>query len=643
MPSPNTLNVTLTGTGTAEVLTAVGPFAYHSDPLVINLTIDALGGNDTLFGTSGPHGWHSFAIGPDSGATLTVNNALFGGFGDDVLYSAQSLGNLSVGQQANYVLSDTLTGGAGDDTYFLNTADVTVVENGGGGTDRLVLRVDSAWLLGTTSIDLNDYSNIEDVYAIGSADFDIIGDSAGNVLHGSKGANAIYGGQGDDLINGGAGADSLTGDQGSDTVLGGGGGDIIMGGAGGDNQLNGGAGNDTIFGAELNDMIRGNAGDDEMAGGDGDDTLFGVNGDDSMTGGLGDDTYLVSDSGDVVVEAFAEGVDIVQSADASLDGADYTDVEVLQLLDGGASNLNATAGNQVTLLIGNSDGNELAATTNDTQLFGGTGDDTLFGGSGDDSMWGEEGSDLYVLNIGATSVTEDVAGTGSDTIESAVANLQGSYYTNVEVLQLTGSQNLSIYGGAGAGDATQLYGNSGNNGITGYTLDETMDGGAGADSIWAGDGDDSITGGQGNDELYAEDGDDFVDGSFGDDIVWGGDGLDTLVGGTGADVFLFVAASDFAGTLGTVIEQISDFSTADGDQINLNGLGIAVFDGTTGLSGTGTASVAEDSALVVVGGVNTYRHTLLLDVDGDGASDYMIDLGTDLNQFIGLSSSDFIF
>ncbi len=70
---------------------------------------------------------------------------------------------------------------------------------------------------------------------------------------------------------------------------------------------------------------------------------------------------------------------------------------------------------------------------------------------------------------------------------------------------------------AGSGD-DRLYGDSG---------DDVLDGGAGNDQLSGGAGADALLGGQGNDVLS---------GSDGDDVLFGGDGVDTLRGGDGNDL-----------------------------------------------------------------------------------------------------------
>lgn len=55
-----------------------------------------------------------------------------------------------------------------------------------------------------------------------------------------------------------------------------------------------------------------------------------------------------------------------------------------------------------------------------------------------------------------------------------------------------------------------------------------------------------------------------IDGGGGNDILYGESALDAMTGGLGADIFVFQAASAYSN-----IDTVSDFSTAQGDPLNL--------------------------------------------------------------------------
>lgn len=81
--------------------------------------------------------------------------------------------------------------------------------------------------------------------------------------------------------------------------------------------------------------------------------------------------------------------------------------------------------------------------------------------------------------------------------------------------------------------------------------------------------DDTITGGAKADTLYGFGGDDSIDGGAGRDILVGGEGKDVLRGGDGADRFTYWSDEDSGPRLADR-DTILDFSHADRDKIDLS-------------------------------------------------------------------------
>lgn len=111
------------------------------------------------------------------------------------------------------------------------------------------------------------------------------------------------------------------------------------------------------------------------------------------------------------------------------------------------------------------------------------------------------------------------------------------------VIVYSGSGNDSVF----ASDLTApitIYGEAGNDLITGGTADDILDGGEGVDRISGGTGNDLIRGGTGNDFLYGQGGDNVLVGGDGDDYLEGGLGRDLLIGGFGADLIRGAAGDD---------------------------------------------------------------------------------------------------
>jgi Ca2+-binding RTX toxin-like protein len=121
----------------------------------------------------------------------------------------------------------------------------------------------------------------------------------------------------------------------------------------------------------------------------------------------------------------------------------------------------------------------------------------------------------------------------SDTAQLALYTIDQTITGSTGVDSISGgSLNDAIIGDAGD---DILSGNDGHDSISGGADDDILSGGAGNDYLSGGDGLDSLSGGTGDDTLDGGAGDDLVDGSSGDDVVLGGEGDDQVYGGTGDD------------------------------------------------------------------------------------------------------------
>ena len=268
--------------------------------------------------------------------------------------------------------------------------------------------------------------------------------------------------------------------------------------------FNGTAGDDIANGLGLNDLLNGNDGNDTLLGGTGNDTLNGGNGADSLVGGGGNDSYNVDSTLDVVVELAGGGTDTINTGLTSM--TLITNVENLTFT--GVGNFTGT-GNAV-----------------DNTIIGGAGNDILDGLAGVDRLTGLGGDDTYFIDSLGEAITEATGG-GFDTMFSLVSR---TIATNVEVMTLGGTGNISA---TGNGSANTLNGNSGNN---------TLSGGGGDDILNAGDGLDSLSGGAGVDIMNAGSGNDTLTGGTGNDLMNGGTGNDLFTEASGNDVFIFAAA-----------------------------------------------------------------------------------------------------
>ncbi|MDB5470668.1 MAG: Ca2+-binding protein toxin-related [Caulobacter sp.] len=319
-----------------------------------------------------------------------------------------------------------------------------------------------------------------------------------------------------------------------------------------------------------------------LNGGAFDDQLTGAAGKDILSGGAGDDALDGGDANDTLLGG--------AGADDLLGGTGN------DILDGGGDDDELTGGTGSDKLFGGLGADTLTGGVGLDRFDGGGGDDTadggadndyLDGGAGADDMTGGTGNDVYIVDNAGDAVHEN-GGEGFDIVRAFITI--ATLADNVEGLELQGSGDLN---GTGNGGANNLQGNGGAN---------TLDGGAGVDTI------------NGND---------------GDDVVVGGLGNDLLRGGLGGDIF--TVAHAFGGVLET--DQIYDFSTAEGDTLDLSAVdanGAGAGDGTFVYAAAFT-KVAGQMTLTFAAGVTTVR----FDVNGDAKVDYQVKINGDVTGDYG--------
>lgn len=290
---------------------------------------------------------------------------------------------------------------------------------------------------------------------------------------------------------------------------------------------------------------------DTKLGTAGNDTIDGGTGADTMTGYSGDDTYIVDNAGDVVVEDFSEGTDVVMS---SVSYVLSDNVENLQLT--GTAGTNGTGNDLTNILIGNS------------------GNNRLDGSLGADNMKGYAGNDTYVVDSTGDVVVESLDA-GTDTIETEVTLT--TLAANVENLTLLGEEAIN---GNGNSLDNLLIGNLANNTLDGKTGADTLRGGAGDDTYIVDNAGDVITelsdggmdtikssvtrtlgnyqehliltgtgviDGTGNslsNQLIGNGSNNVLTGLAGDDLLKGLAGADTMAGGAGNDIYYVDSLTD---------------------------------------------------------------------------------------------------
>ena len=309
----------------------------------------------------------------------TINNAGT----SPINITGNNYANTIYGNAGNNILDgqggvDTLIGLGGNDWFFVDNAGDRVLEDAGGGTDRVFAGV--SWSLTAGSeVEALSTSNNPGVTPIN--------------LTGNELRNLIYGNNGSNTLDGKAGADTLAGLGGNDTYFVDNSADVISEAIGG--------GNDRVFtsvsytlsaasevenlsttsdvaatainltGNQFNNVITGNAGSNTLDGKGGVDTLIGLG---------GNDFYYVDAAGDIVVETAGGGNDrVFASVSYALGGA--AAVEIL-----------TTSSNTGTGAI-NLTGNALP-----NVIYGNEGANRLNGKGGADVLVGLGGPDVFVFD-----------------------------------------------------------------------------------------------------------------------------------------------------------------------------------------------------------------------------------------------------
>lgn len=380
-----------------------------------------------------------------------------------------TLANTLTGNALNNILNgstgaDTMIGGLGDDTYYVDNASDMIVEAVGEGNDTVLATVD--FTLG---------AEVENLTLKGAARH-----ATGNAL-----ANKLVGTAFDDVLDGGAGIDKMTGGNGNDTYMVDSASDAVVETATG--------GIDTVvasvnytLGTNVENLIlsgaahfgKGNGLANHLTGTSLADTLDGNSGADVLEGGAGNDTFIVDNIGDSVIELAAGGVDTVRAKVSVTLGAEVENL-VLTL-----SGLTGT---------GNAGDNLLTGSAGTDTLIGGDGNDVLDGAAGADRLIGGTGDDTYIVGSTTDVIIEDALGG----IDTAVLMIDGlTVAANIENIRLAGTAHNATGGGT----------------------DNRIAGGAGADDLDGGGGDDVLSGGDGNDHLRAHIGHDTLIGGAGNDV-----------------------------------------------------------------------------------------------------------------------------
>jgi len=398
----------------------------------------------------------------------------------------------------------------------------------------------------------------------------------------------------------------------------------------------------TLLGTSGVDIIVGKGDNDILRGGDGDDLLAGGTGRDRLVGGLGADTLDGGEGFDWVhYENTSVTIDVAAGTGTSAANGDlYVSIEGYRMAQGS------------------------------DVFFGSDLAEHIDGGAGADAMTGRGGNDYYYVDNLGDMVTE-AADEGIDTVESLVSFRLGA---SIENLKLVGNNAKTGTGNALDNVIAAISG----------SVDNQIDGGAGADTMSGGLGDDQYTvdnagdiviekegeggdmvssrvsfslagqhievlrlssdqsiNGTGNNldnRIFGWTGANILDGRGGDDVLEGGLGADTMIGGLGNDYFYVNEGGD------KIVEKVDEgVDTVEATiSYSLAGQYIEVLKlrGTLHLNGTGNnqANTIEgnngNNVLDGKGGADALRgwggnDTYVVDNAGDKAFE-LDGLGTDI-------------
>ena len=184
----NTLNNSITGNsgddtidggvGADTMVGGAGNDTYYVDNTGDVVVEAASAGNDTVNTTVNytlSANVENLIVNTATGLSVvgnTLNNYLTGNSGDDTISDGGGG-------------ADTMVGGAGNDTYYVNNSADVIIEAAGGGTDTIY-----------ASVSYTLPANVEYPYFTGTTGLSVTGNSLNNYLTGSSGDDTIDGGAG---------------------------------------------------------------------------------------------------------------------------------------------------------------------------------------------------------------------------------------------------------------------------------------------------------------------------------------------------------------------------------------------------------------------------------------------------------------
>ena len=485
------------------------------------------------FATGVGHDWLEGRGGSDNLNGGYGNDTLLGGEGDDLLDGGDgAFLNNDLYDGMDLLVRDSLVGGAGNDTYIVDSASDVVFENAGEGVDEV-----------QSSVSLTLSANVENLVLLGESALSGTGNATANILTGNALANSLDGGAGDDSILGGGGDDTLIGGDGNDTLVGGVGTTTAQGGDGNDIVV---LDWSSLSGATLSSSNVVKSGS-------------------SYSG-----TYQAKNSaGEVVSSVAFSGIEklIVSGKELDLNPSAKPSVKISR---SSTATFTTEQGGTVQYSVA------LAAAPFEDVTIQFTSSDTTEGTVATPSLtftpqnWNTaqtltiQGVDDYLNDSHvAYTITGKISTTDFTYNRVAIPaiNLLNNDDGQDNDRIINGTDDTDYLSGAngndriyGKGGQDQLKGGIGDDRVYGDQDDDRLFGELGNDKLYGGYDDDTLDGGAGNDNLYGEQGNDTLLGGEGNDYLDGGIENDSMSGGAGNDTYLVDSAGDKINDLGATTD-----------------------------------------------------------------------------------------
>ncbi len=166
---------------------------------------------------------------------------------------------------------------------------------------------------------------------------------------------------------------------------------------------------------------------------------------------------------------------------------------------------------------------------------------------------GDHEADIITITVFRRAVTVDLNG--------ALQTFSTRKARRIEVRAGDGADTITLVGKVAR---ATIFGEAGDDTITGGLRTDSIYGGAGDDELHGGGRRDSLYGEAGNDQLFGEDGPDWISGGEGDDLMDGAGGNDWLLSEAGSDTLIGGDRHDTA----SYQARVEDLQLSLDDQLN---------------------------------------------------------------------------